>query len=138
MFGLFDFGTESGDSSGSESKSDDQSLPHQVTSLLIQEYVEIANRRISDLNTRYDWSVYKLPEKPTLDQLKELDRDLDRLFQKVVSDPESEERERRMILDCRQAVQDLLGFYDLYDSISEPVQEETEGSDNGGVAGARV
>lgn len=113
-------------------------LPHQVTQMLIDKRVNIANRRIEDLNTRYNWSVYKLPSEPSLNQLEEIDNDLHRLYEKVVSDTSSDETERKMIIDCRQGIQDLLGFYKYYDAITKPVDiEETEEKD-GGVANVQL
>lgn len=128
MFGRF---TSDTDKSQDE---DPAILPHQVTQMVIEKKVGIANQRIDDLNVRYDWSVYKLPQEPSLGQLREVDEDLGRLYDKVSSDTSSEETERRMIIDCRQALQDLLGFYKPYDQISKPVDIEQTEEKDGGVA----
>jgi hypothetical protein len=39
-----------------------------------------------------------------------------------------------MIIDCRQALQDLLGFYKPYDQITKPVDIEQTEEEDGGVA----
>jgi len=129
MFGFFN-------SSGSEEQDEENlTLPFQVTDLLIERKVEQANRLISDLNQQYDWQVYLLPEDPTLHQLRELDDDLRRLYQKVSDNRFEDASERRMIIDVRQKVQEILEFYITFDEISKPVDISSTDSDdkNGGV-----
>ncbi|MDL0145976.1 hypothetical protein [Halobacterium salinarum] len=124
------FGFNSGKSGDGES----MILPHQVTQMYIERKVETTNQRIDDLNTRFDWSVYKLPEKPSLGQLRGVDDELCSLYNKVTHNRSTGDTERNMIIEARQAVQDLLEFYLVFDRITKPVDTKVEEDENGGVA----
>ncbi|MFC6863829.1 hypothetical protein ACFQGE_10165 [Halomicroarcula sp. GCM10025817] len=134
MFGFFSSDTEEDDE-----EEDPETLPIQVTKMKQEQLVEETNNWIKRLNRKGDWSVYLLPEDPTLDQLNTVDDDLDRLYSKISSNRPDDREERMLVLNARQSLQVLLEMYDVYDSITKPVETSSnENRDNNNGSTAKV
>ncbi|UHH25621.1 hypothetical protein [Halobacterium noricense] len=113
---------------------------------MIEKVVREANDNIDILNHEYDWQIYKLPvpgedQVPTLSQLREIDEDLRRLYNKVSEERPLDTTERRRIIRARQSVQELIDFYRFFEQISKPAEPSSvdSGEDdgrNGGVTNA--
>ncbi|QGA82110.1 hypothetical protein [Halomicrobium sp. LC1Hm] len=138
------FGLRDSDDTQEEEEEERLNLPIQVTTMLIERDVKEANENIDILNHEYDWQVYRLPvpgedQIPTLGQLREIDEDLRRLYNKVSEQRPLDTTERRRIIRARQSVQELIDFYLYFDQITKPVEESSAGSDDeGGVPSASV
>ncbi|MDL0145480.1 hypothetical protein [Halobacterium salinarum] len=121
------------DSEGGEKmEEENETLPHQVTQMRVSLEVEHANDWIRRVNHE-GWDVYLFPDKPTLGQIRRIDEDLKRLYDKISENRPTDKEERAKVLHARQAVRELLEIYSVYDSITHPVDEPTinDSSDDG-------
>lgn len=107
MFGLF---SSTEDETEEEQEQDTDSITNREMELKIRE----TNDLITQVNN-CGWSVYKLPEDPSFQQVKVIDEDLSRLYQKVSENRPRDHEERKKILNARQAVMELLDMFKVYD-----------------------
>jgi hypothetical protein len=134
MFGFF-----SSDEGEEMEEEEPETLPFQVTRMKQEKHVEETNDWIKRLNRKGGWSVYLLPDDPSLSQLNTVDDDLDRLYSKISENRPDDREERMLVLNARQSLQVLLEMYDVYDSITKPVESSSnENRDNNNGSTAKV
>jgi len=134
MFGFFS-STDSGEEFEEETG---ETLIHQVVRSKTEKQVQEINDWIRRVNHE-GWDVYILPEDPSINQIRTIDNDLQRLYYKISENRPCDREERMKVMNARQAVQELLEMYIVYESISHPVDDlDVESEDKGGVASASV
>ncbi|QIB75210.1 hypothetical protein G3I44_13510 [Halogeometricum borinquense] len=132
--GLF---SDSNEDEGEKMDEETETLPHQVTRMQVERKVEHANDWIRRVNGE-GWDVYLFPEEPSLNQVRRIDEDLKRLYDKLSENRPTDKEERAKVLHARQAVRELHEVYAVYDSITEPVDPDMNDSSDtdGGVSNA--
>lgn len=105
MFGLFTSG---------DVEEDEEEETEGITNRKMEMKIREVNDMITQVNN-CGWSEYKLPDDASIGQVKILDEDLSRLYEKVSERRPEDHAERKKIVNARQAVMELIDMYKVYD-----------------------